>query len=140
MPHAIDEHARRQRILQAREPVGELQPAALLGGKCRRLARQRHAQQPARHLLPALVDLPADADLRVGDHLVFAPRHRGRPVRSVAAQLFQCGLEYLHARLDRRALVRLAVLRERRVGSFFQLLLGEKLHGIRADDALRAFV
>ena len=49
VPDAVDHHPRRERVLRAGEPFGQLEPAALLGVDRRAVRDVEHAEEPAGH-------------------------------------------------------------------------------------------
>ena len=69
LPDPIDHDAGRQRMVGARQPVGQLPPAAPLGDPRRVLARQ-DAREAARHGLAGLLVVAAQEDLGVLEALV----------------------------------------------------------------------
>ena len=74
LPDAVDHDTRRQRILRAGNPVGELQASAPLGD--RRLSFSgKNARQTARHHVPEPVVPPANVDRHIVNARVAAFRN-----------------------------------------------------------------
>ena len=70
LPDAVDHHARGERVLRAGQPLGQLEPAALLGIDLRCVrGHSSDREEAARHDRPELLGLAADADLGVADGL-----------------------------------------------------------------------
>ena len=68
LPDAVDHDPRRERVLVAGQPVGQFQPAALLGVDLRlRPGTSSTRQEAARDDRAQLLGLAADADLGVAD-------------------------------------------------------------------------
>ena len=93
-PRAIRDHARGERMGGARDPVGQLTPAAFAGRELRWRTVRRDLQQATWRLRAEAARDAADTDLSVAD---FAGRlahaHRDRTLGSARSQFFQVGLQ-----------------------------------------------
>ena len=86
LPDAIDHHAGRQRVVAARDPLGQFEAAALLAIDLRRLlGRQRRDRKPRGTTGPKLVDLAANANGVVGRLCAIAHGHREPQALDVVA-------------------------------------------------------
>src|SRR5262245_4891773 len=86
VPDSVNDDAGGQRVVTARQPLGQLAPAALPGRQCRRFAARRHLEEAARRLLAQAVNAAADVDAGILDQLLLLDRHHHLTLRSTGPQ------------------------------------------------------